>query len=52
MSQEQAKIAGKADAATLARIRLYERRKKAKRVRAKWRTTLGDVVHQEQGENR
>lgn len=51
MSQEQAKIVGKVDAATLARIRLCERRKKAKRVRARWRTTLGEIT-QKQGESR
>ena len=50
MNQE-AKVVGKADAATLARIRLEERRKKAKRVRARWRTTLGETVQQKQGEN-
>ena len=50
MNQE-AKVVGKADAAILARIRLEERRKKAKRVRAKWRTTLGETV-KTRGENR
>ena len=48
MSSQGAKIMGKADAATLARIRLCERRKKAKRVRARWRTTLGEAVQQKQ----
>lgn len=52
MSQTEAKIVGKADAAMLARIRLCERRKKAKRVRARWRTTLGEVVQQQRGEGR
>ena len=51
MSQSEAKVVGKADAATLARIRLCERRKKAKRVRARWRTTLGESIQQKQGEN-
>lgn len=50
MSSQEAKVVGRADAATLARIRLCERRKKAKRVRAKWRTTLGESIRQ-QGEN-
>lgn len=52
MNQEQAKVAGKADAAMLARIRLEERRKKAKRMRARWRTTLGESIQQKRGENR
>lgn len=51
MGQTEAKVVGKADAAMLARIRLEERRKKAKRVRAKWRTTLGEAVRT-RGENR
>lgn len=52
MSQSDVKITGKADAATLARIRLCERRKKAKRMRARWRTTLGESMQQKRGENR
>jgi hypothetical protein len=39
-----ARVVGKADAATLARIRLCEKRRAAKRVRAHWRTTLGETL--------
>lgn len=43
-----ARVVGKCDAATLARIRLCEKRRAAKRVRAHWRTTLGESLQQNQ----
>lgn len=43
-NNETARVVGKCDKATMARIRLSEKRRKAKRVRAHWRTTLGETM--------
>jgi hypothetical protein len=39
-----ARVVGKVDEKSAARIRLSEKRRAAKRVRAHWRTTLGESL--------